>query len=102
MDDLFYEISEDILDVMGRDLVIDGKPVRAAVQLVSETLPDFEGKGFDYPGLNVEVMTLQLEARSLDRPMPEQELTVDGLLWTVRSADELQGLLVLKLWRRLS
>lgn len=80
-------------------MVVDGEKISAMWGQESVPAPDELGATVDAWGVNTESAVLLVAEASLPLPVPGQNITVDGKVWSVNKASPQNGILRLELYR---
>ena len=85
----------------GEELMVDGRPMLGCWDEETQPAPRFFGATMDVIGVNtVERLLFLLPGDSAwPCPVSDQELEVDGVIWTVRDARPESGILKLTVYR---
>lgn len=80
-------------------MTVDGIETNGIWDDVTRTAPAFYGQQMDTWGVNTVERLLFVSERDVPCPVPGQDMTINGLVWTVRDAQDNCGLLRLTLFR---
>lgn len=84
----------------GEELTVDGLPMLGCWDEEIQPAPKFFGATMDVIGVNtVERLLFMLPPVGWPCPVPDQEIEVDGAIWTVRDARPESGILKLTVYR---
>ena len=86
----------------GVSMLIDGKPCIGLWGEESKSAPDVYDNTVSAWGLNAESAVLYIPEGFMALPMPNQDLKINDLLWTVKNAQPQQGLVRLELIRNVA